>query len=560
MSAVLGIRRAGWWMLLVFFVLPVSAGGCGSGGEAVAPSLDASGTTVEDPVSGVDAWEPVDTAAFTEAFLPEITVDDIEALEGDGGMSYRYVFPTRELSGGVVFDLEARWDPVDGGLQPSLMWNLTGDETSPSDFVFVASMPKSFAETVDDIVFDPEPTRIINPDVVAEWLADLLVSSEVHFTATSKTIVGSDEAVDVIGSILAHANAIRLHSELSVCSEWTHHLPSMAACFLAVVADNPGYFTPDSCDVLGVTVRQLSIYPEWGTIFSAACTTVVGRIRYGTPISCDSVSGADREGCLKLMWGVLSGACNGLDRLDQQICVYEAAAALGDEARCVSLENLGNPEMANDCRAAITKDPSWCAKTEDPKLRASCCENFRGTDAYDTCLASVGADVTEEGTTATTSIDETVADEPGEEDLGLAIPAGIYTGSFDVQPLTSHFFLESAVTHLNTITIAIDGSGSISGDFTAYQTGLQAGCPGAEERLVGTIDAGQTIGPDLPQKVTVTQERSGVFSLGFSSEDGECAAEPDIWAEEGPNVLVLEGIQDGVLTGTLGIYLPFALE
>ena len=569
MHGLLGIRRAGWWLVLLFFVLLLSAAGCGSDGEAPVPSFDASGTTVVDPVLEVGEFGIVDSSVFTDVFLPEITEDDIEVLEGDVGTSYRYVFPTRELSDGVSFDLEARWDPVDGGLQPSLVWNLTGDETSPSDFAFPVSLPKGFAETVDDITFDPQPDEIIDPDPVVRWEFD--ATRPVTISAISDVLVVWDRAGGDVSLIplviMATLNDYRIHSELSSCARFAPGVSMlisdatatglMVQCYLRVVAVNASTFGGESCAKLGEMIGT------WGNkpAFQYACQSVVGfATGGGATTGCDRApTPSQRENCLSVMWGLLAGGCPAGDPVEQQICVYDAAVAVSDAHRCDYLAHLGSPEMANDCRAAITKDPSYCAKTADPKLAASCCENFRGTDAYDTCLASTGTDAGEADTTATTSDGDADADEPGDEDPGLAIPAGIYTGSFDVQPLTSHFFLDTAVTHLNTITIAIDGSGSISGDFTAYQTGPQIGCPGGEEKLVGTIDAGQTIGPTLPQKVTVTQERSGVFAPGFNSELGECASEPDIWAEESSAVLVIEDVQDGVLTGTLGTHLPFEL-
>jgi hypothetical protein len=120
MIGAVGVRRIGWWVLL--FALVGVIAGCGSDGEVSSPSSDPSTTAVADAVLETDEFEIVDSSVFTDAFYPEITEDDTEVVEGEAGTSYRYVFPTRELSDGVSLDLEARWDPADDGYQSSLTW------------------------------------------------------------------------------------------------------------------------------------------------------------------------------------------------------------------------------------------------------------------------------------------------------------------------------------------------------------------------------------------------------------------------------------------------------
>jgi len=383
MASLVNFGRLGRGLLLVALVGVIA--GCGSDDGVSAPSSDPSVTVVVDAGLGVDEFGIVDSSMFTDSFYPEITEDDIEVIEGDAGTSYRYVFPTREFSDSVSFDLEARWDRVGGGYESSLTWGLTGDETSPSDFVFVASIPKSFAETVDDIVFDPEPTRVIDPDPILEWEVDLSGLVQRRITASSEAgfDAGESSALGMLAifDILVKANAIRVNAELDACGgRLTQSAEMLGQCYLNVVVANPGAFGDHDCDVMELlSGGRGDDYPG----LSAACRTIVDLNKGSSGSVCvKEADGEELEACREAMWSLLSGGCPTGNTLEYQVCVYEAAVAADREYGCESLDLLGNPEMGNDCRAVVTRNYLYCARTEDPELRASCCENFRGTDDY----------------------------------------------------------------------------------------------------------------------------------------------------------------------------------
>ena len=574
MASVVDFGRVGRGLLPL--ILAGAIAGCGSGEEVSAPPSSATPTTTipatAEPASfELDSLASVDTSAIIAGFLREVTEDDIEVVEGDSGTSYRYVFPTRELTDGVTVDLTAQWDPVEGGLQPSLEWALTGDASIPTEFSFVASIPKLFGDTVDDMTFDPQPTEIIDADVVAAWDVQLSTHATIH--ALSSRLIKEGDPSAVIMIILDHLNTQRAHAELTACYAPFRRTDAIAQCYLAVVAQNAQSFNERSCDAVGRMVYNLAATTSHDSVLpgiSAACKSVIQLATTGTPGGCENVTGSDASGdyleCHDWVARLLVGACPHDGSVEYQICVYEAAVALDRARDCDWIDQLGDPEMADDCRATITRDPSYCARTDDAALRASCCETFRETDVYDTCIgdsqdtaADASTTTTSEGAT-TTVADDTTTTEPGEEDLPPAIPAGVYTGSFDARLLTMHFSLDSAVTVLNTITVAIDGSGSISGDFAAHQTGSMAGCPGGLQKLIGTIDAGQNIGPTLPQTVTATATWWGNLTFTSDPTGFECVSDPEVWTEPNTKPLVFESIQNGVLTGIVGIYLPFELE
>ncbi|MEA2024347.1 MAG: hypothetical protein U9N79_08680 [Actinomycetota bacterium] len=570
MAGVVGSRRFGW-LVLLFVVVGVIAG-CGSDGEVSAPSSSTSTTAsaenTEPADLEVDEFGIVETSAITAAFLPEITENDIEIIEGDAGTSYRYVFPTGDLADGVTVDLEARWEPVDGGLQPSLEWNLTGGDSSPSDFAFTVSLPKSFAESVDDIDFDPQPTEIIDPDPEVRW--QLNIESAPRISAMSSRLIRASDPSDAVRMVMDALNAIQIHRELSACEGRFRSTQTVAQCYLNVVAINARWFDYVSCDALDRAIgRAYRDYPG----FSLACETVVGLAKTGATSQCSSGRSPEEiQGCQDAMWMLFAGSCPLGEGLDRQICLYDAAVAVGDEWWCIHLGNLGmgNPEMANDCRAAITKDPSYCAKTEDPDLRASCCENFRGTEDYDTCLGSTGEDATGESTTTTvdeetttTATEETTTTEPTEEDPPPAIPAGTYTGSFDEVLLIDLLAYDFGKPEINTITVTVDDEGIISGEFAVHQEGVFLGCPGAVDDWTGIVDSGQQIGPELPQIVNVTVSSSGFQSfeaVGFGPGAAHCLVPPVPYSDGGLLAMSFDRVVDGLLTGDADDYMPFELQ
>ncbi len=569
MASLVNFGRLGRGLLLVALVGVIA--GCGSDDGVSAPSSEPSVTVVVDAGLGVDEFGIMDSSMFTDSFYPEITEDDIEVIEGDAGTSYRYVFPTREFSDSVSFDLEARWDRVGGGYESSLTWGLTGDETSPSDFVFVASIPKSFAETVDDIVFDPEPTRVIDPDPILEWEVDLSGLVQRRITASSEAgfDAGESSALGMLAifDILVKANAIRVNAELDACGgRLTQSAEMLGQCYLNVVVANPGAFGDHDCDVMELlSGGRGDDYPG----LSAACRTIVDLNKGSSGSVCvKEADGEELEACREAMWSLLSGGCPTGNTLEYQVCVYEAAVAADREYGCESLDLLGNPEMGNDCRAVVTRNYLYCARTEDPELRASCCENFRGTDDYDICLNSIGEDATGDDTTATTDeetitadIEESTTTEPIEEDPLPAIPAGVYTGSFDQRILVDVMAMDFGKPDINTFTVTVDDDGLIGGDLAVHQKGLFMGCTGAESDWTGTIDSGQIIGPALPHTVTATLHvmDADPFDAG-SWDNAQCVWPPAVSTEQSSLPLAFETIQDGLLTGLAGDYVPFELE
>ena len=564
MASLVDFGRLGRGLLLVALVGVIA--GCTSGGEpsSIPPTTAIPG--IAEPAGlEVDEFGIVDISAITAGFVPEITEGDIEVAESDSGTLYIYSFPTRELTDGVTVDLQARWDPVEDGLQPGLEWKLAGDEASPSEFGFVVSIPKSFGASPSDMTFDPQPTEIVDADVVAKWTVDPIKNPIV--TALSGQLVQQGDPAAVIMMILDRLNDQRIHAELTACHSSFRDAETIPQCYLAVVTRNARHFGTQSCDILekmivAASADDLSTESYHG--FAAACGTVVELASSGATGGCERLADDSEAyaGCLIHVSRLMMGECPIGDALERQICVYDIAVALEFSAACNVIERLGSTEMANDCRATTEKDPKYCARTNDATLRASCCEVFRGTDAFETCLGTQPDITTTTGAqdTTTTVVEATATTEPGEEDLPPAIPAGVYTGSFDARLMADVIGQDSGIPEINTMTIGIDGEGLVSGHLHVHQEGLFLGCTGAMSDWVGTVDPGQIIGPRLPLTVTAMTKTMETSPFYATWADAQCLTSPEIEYNQGPLSLVFDTIQGGSLSGVAQDYVPFELQ
>jgi hypothetical protein len=313
---------------------------------------------------------------------------------------------------------------------------------------------------------------------------------------------------------------------------------------------------------LAATTSHDSVVPG----ISSACKSVLQLATTGTPGAFENVTASGASGdywnCVHWVSKLLLDACPVDRSLEGQFCAYEGAVALNTARGCDWIEELGNTEMPNDCRAALTNDPSYCSTTDDAALRTSCCETFRGTNDYNTCIGdSQGTTTVAQDSTTTSVAQDTTTTEPGEEDGPPAIPAGIYTGSFDAQTMAEVNAHDFGVPEINTMTVTIDDDGLISGDLAVHQEGPFQGCPGAMSDWVGTIDSGQIVGPDLPVTTifTVQTVEAVPFDAG-TWNNSRCLPTPEMYYEEGSIPFVFNKIHSGTLSGEAGDYVPFELQ
>ena len=99
--------------------------------------------------------------------------------------------------------------------------------------------------------------------------------------------------------------------------------------------------------------------------------------------------------------------------------------------------------------------------------------------------------------------DEADADES--EEGAPAIGPGTYVGAFSVD-LASDAMVTNKVVEANFIELRIDEDGAISGEMEERVTGAFDGCDGYIMSSLITVDAGQYIGSELPQDISVSYD------------------------------------------------------
>jgi len=381
--------------------------GCGSGDaatETFAGAEDASATARQAEVSA-DLDLDFDPAAIVALLPPAPSLDRFEVFETDEGPLYAYAFPTQQLNDGVALDLTALWQQSSSAVTPVLEWTLTGGDSSPSDYDFVASLPKSWASHTDDIIFPDAPDEIIETDPVFRWVVDLSDGKDRVLSIVLPALVDPTFADDILPILLGATEALNLHHSIQICrdsvtvdTEWAN------SCFLSVIALNPNFFDPAVCRAmfsLDPGQESAAVAP-----YRQACNVMVGLSDPNSNVSCDTAGDpTDVERCRMVTFHALAQSCEYLSGFDEQICLYDAVAASGDLVAC---GQLADPAMANDCRATVSNDPSYCAAIEDEEQRLSCCSVFAGTDQREACAgdASVAAEDTATSTTTTTTAAE----------------------------------------------------------------------------------------------------------------------------------------------------------
>ena len=380
--------------------LSILVAGCGSEGTVETfASSPAEATTSAAPAGAVPDPE-IDFAGIAAELTPVITEDDFVIVEHEVGTLYTYAFAPIAIGDGVTMQLEAVWESRDDGFVPYYEWTLVGEASSPADFAFTVSLPKSSAADASQIQFIPEPASIINPDPVFQWVADFADLKEQIFAAVMP-VLSDPESPDVaFGALLGAANQLAAHHDLQRCRAAVATEPTWAnQCFLTVVALHPDSFAAATCnDSFNLATGESS--NPISEPYRLACHAMAG-FSTGRTDACGSASDlATAERCRQLTFEATAWPCTYLSGVDESICVYEAAVASGDVRFC---NGIGADAMSNDCRAILTGDASYCAAIEDEAQRSSCCSEFPEAAECEASDVAAASSTTTTTTTTTTA-------------------------------------------------------------------------------------------------------------------------------------------------------------
>ena len=185
MARPIGMRRSALAAVLLAAVLAAACGGSGPSATPAgtgeqsppAPSAAVPSSTGSATPSAVAVATP--SAAATHVPLTALPAFEPGTLvtkdaDGDGtAETYDYSFPTEKLTDDLTLDRTLTVETGDDALRSTLELRFENHGMGRIDYTYRLEIPKEIAASINDIAFSVPPTRVIEPDPLAEWDLDL---------------------------------------------------------------------------------------------------------------------------------------------------------------------------------------------------------------------------------------------------------------------------------------------------------------------------------------------------------------------------------------------------
>ncbi|MFH1330679.1 MAG: hypothetical protein ABIJ48_08550 [Actinomycetota bacterium] len=444
------VRRLGWCLAVVLVV-----GACGDD-SVFRDATTSAGSSTNSSTAPDPDWSPP-----SAALVPRITVERLQALEAaielpaveetdnDGnGVIDRFVqqYSERQVAEGVTLSRRLRYvRQADGSYAGTLMLEFEVGGDQAISYRHVVQVDKSFAPTIDDLVFSVPPTEVIDPDPVwaheveytpgrpaaSGTALEVRVDSgvpktspeEVQAAAEDMALIEAMEACDrmegeeqMLCRLLLFVN----HSDSPLLQEamQDYNLAELGGAVMKGTAEaDAGY-----CNVLPDEDRDLCRYYLTRTFIRACeqrfdpdeevyreCVRLAvsdiwdPMLRFA---ACGHVADAAmRDECLG------KGSVEVCDRYPEGAprarCILAYATAAGDPALCERIPPDLRPFNLDFCLkyvSLVADDPDGCMRISDESQRAEClsllaaerrdadlCERLESREHRERCYATVGA-------------------------------------------------------------------------------------------------------------------------------------------------------------------------
>ncbi len=242
--------------------------------------------------------------------------------------------------------------------------NLSGQEKQVR---FTFEIPKYFARSVDELSFQPQPSRIVNPDPVVLYDMTLPAQSArnaFHLAAPSQLLqeqeaqaiyIGSTIGDPIVSYIIAkerlRANALAEMRE--ACKAVPPELKSI--CYLSMVADFK--------DIIGKGEMEQICIGEVTGYERRLCLSLAR----DSAAECDSLSAEEDIFACKGFY--VRQKCKGLDGGELQACLRDTSISSKAPLGCADLQD---PDIRNDCFARAGGDASYCKQINNTARREAC--------------------------------------------------------------------------------------------------------------------------------------------------------------------------------------------
>lgn len=274
-----------------------------------------------------------------------------------------YHYPQQEIETDVFLETslvytsaELDENPTPNAYRKELWLLLNNQSPQEKRVQFTFEIPKEFAQSVDQLVFNPEPAEIINPDPVVKY--DVNTPS---YQPGGETIVYiSGYLIYLTSSAVTDFKEIKYRLRQEAFNQMKEKCKSAPvdernACYLSLVTDFK--------DMLDKKWMENICSGEMTGLERRICLSLAK----DSAVECDRAS--TPEDIMACKGYYVHQKCKGLDGGELQACLRDTSMANKAPLGCMNLED---PDVRNECYATASGDASFCARITNQARREGC--------------------------------------------------------------------------------------------------------------------------------------------------------------------------------------------
>ncbi len=237
------------------------------------------------------------------------------------------------------------------------LWLLLNNQSPQEKRVqFTFEIPKEFAQSVNQLVFNPEPAEIINPDPVVKYD----VNTPSYQPGGETKIYISGYLIYLISSAVTDFKEIKYRLRQDAFKQMEQRcklapVDERNACYLSLVTDFK--------DMLDKKWMENICTSEMTGLERRICLSLVK----DSALECDRAS--TPEDIMACKGYYVHQKCKGLDGGELQACLSDTSIANKAPLGCMNLED---PDVRNECYAKASGDAAFCARITNQARREGC--------------------------------------------------------------------------------------------------------------------------------------------------------------------------------------------
>jgi len=358
---------------------------------------------------------------------PAFDFGELAAFDSNGDGSedlFVYTFEKEELDDDLFLQRTVEYRDTEAGYMGELILEFENEGQKTKTYSHIEIIPKSFAETFDDLEFSIPPDEVINPDPQLRWdvevvkgtIEKLLIKAKKTAEETGRK-TGMEAAQPSMTEAKESAEEFKeaLEGDLSNIDWEKAFVSGISATGSGLEAMEKGQEAGMQAGVeaaIGVILENLDDFAfihavekcarlKSGTEEKDACILeLVARFperlsKYSSSV-CDEIYANAHYGvmCKAILEGNVSHCETIKDDFDKDLCkavaieslcdmfedVKERESCITTNAICqkciLSCYSFEDDDKRNECLAMVTQDKKYCEKIEDEELRAKCLETI----------------------------------------------------------------------------------------------------------------------------------------------------------------------------------------